>query len=121
MLQDRASSEENCRRFIERVKDSQQVWGLRSPSGGWAQCPSHEFEGKSVIVFWSDRAYAARHAKDDWFDYEPTLIDFDRFIDDWLYGMHQDGILAGPNWDSQLSGLEIPARELASQLTTNSA
>lgn len=42
MLQDRATSEEKLTRFIDHVRRENQVWGLISPSGEWAFCPSHE-------------------------------------------------------------------------------
>jgi hypothetical protein len=116
MIQDRAASEENYERFIQRVRESREVFGLQSPDGGWAVCPSHE-EGVSVLIFWSDRAYAARHQKNEWKDYVPSAIALDEFIDGWLKGMHQDGVLVGPNWDANLCGLEIEAMDVARRLT----
>ena len=37
----------------------------------------------------------------------PTKIDFDDFIDEWLHGMHEDEVLAVPNWNQELIGPEI--------------
>ena len=116
MLQDRTTSQENYDRFIRRVTESREVYGLRS-ADGWAVCPSHDVEGASVLVFWSDRAYAARHQKEVWSAYVPTAIHLDEFIDAWLRGMHRDGTLVGPNWDANLCGLEVPAIEVAKRLT----
>ncbi len=116
-MQNRASSIEACERFIVRVLESRLVWGLRSPKGGWAVSPSHEAEGRSVMVFWSDEAYAARHINSEWRDYLPAAIPLDEFIDSWLRGMHQDGMLVGPNWDAHLCGLECSAVEIAQKLT----
>jgi hypothetical protein len=116
MLQDHATSQESYDRFVERVLERREVYGLRSPNGGWAVCPSHEEEGASVLVFWSDRAYAARHQKEDWKDYIPTAIPFDEFTDAWLKGMHTDGSLVGPNWDANLCGLEVRPIEVAKRL-----
>jgi len=118
-LQDRAESEANHRRFVQRIKVSHRVWGLRSKEGGWASCPSNDHEGKTVICFWSDRAYAARHVKETWADYEPAPIELDTFINRWLAGMDQEGVLAGTNWDDKLCGLEIAPRTLAQELLTD--
>jgi len=117
MLQDRATSQESYDRFVARVRASGEVFGLQSLDGGWAVCPSHECEGASVLVFWSDRAYAVRHQKDDWSDYVPAAISLDEFIGAWLRGMHREGSLVGPNWDANLCGLEVEAIEVAKRLT----
>lgn len=82
MLQDRATSESNYRRFIKRVRESGEVWGLRSDDG-WAYCASNEYEDTDVLVFWSDRAYAQRHVQGDWSKHKPTAITLDNFIDNW--------------------------------------
>ena len=115
MLGLQQDSIENHRRFIERVAKSRIVWGLRSRDG-WAAAPSNDHEDREVMPFWSDRAYAARAAKNEWADYEPTSIDIDSFIDNWLRGMNQEGSLVGTNWDAHLMGLEIEPAELAKSL-----
>jgi hypothetical protein len=116
MLQDRATSLANHNRFVERVLASRMVWGLRGPDG-WAICDSAEYEDTQVMPFWSDSAYAARAAKDAWSDYAPAAITLDDFIDKWLRGMHEDGVLVGTNWDANNSGLEVEAQQLAGELT----
>jgi hypothetical protein len=115
VLQDRATSSDNHERFVRRVATSGTVWGLRGPDG-WATCDSVEHEDAEVMPFWSDRAYAQRAARDAWADYVPTPIAFDDFIDKWLKGMHDDGVLAGTNWDTNNCGLELDPRDLARQL-----
>jgi hypothetical protein len=117
MLQDRATSQESYDRFVERVLKSGEVYGLQSPDGGWAVCPSQDVDGASVLVFWSDRAYAARHQKEGWSDYVPAAIGLNEFIGAWLKGMHADGSMVGPNWDANLCGLEVTALEVAKRLT----
>jgi Protein of unknown function (DUF2750) len=119
MLQDSATSKENCDRFVLRVRESGTVYGLRTPVGGWAVCPSHDTAGADVFVFWSDRAYAARHQKEGWKGYEPTPIPLGEFIDAWLKGMHDNGSLVGPNWDANLCGVELAPSELAERLIEN--
>jgi hypothetical protein len=117
MLQDRAASEENYRRFIDRSLAGGKVFGLQDKDGGWAVCPSQQYENSEVIVVWSDRAYAARHVKEEWANYSVSEIDLDEFIGAWLRGMHQDRSLVGPNWDANLCGLEVEPIEVAKALT----
>lgn len=116
MIQDKASSDENHQRFIERVLANLTVWGLKSEDG-WAVCSSNEYEETDVMPFWSDEAYARRAAKGEWENYIAAKIPLDEFIDGWLKGMHEEGVLVGTNWDAGLSGKEIEAIALAEALT----
>ena len=120
-LQDQADSQANYERFVQRVVESGEVWGLMSDDG-WAICDSAEDtedeEPLDVMPFWSDQAYARRAATGDWEEYVPTAIPLDLFIDRWLKGMHDDGTLVGTNWDANNAGLEIEAVELADALVT---
>ena len=115
MIQDKSQSEANHRRFVERTVESGVVWGLKSPDG-WAVAPSNEQEDRDAMPFWSDRAYAARAAKEEWSDYVPTEIPISEFIDNWLRGMSANGVLVGTNWDAHLTGTEIEPGKLAFEL-----
>ena len=68
------------------------------------------------MPFWSDRAYAERAAVDTWRHYEPTAIPIAEFIDGWLRGMSEDGVLVGTDWDANNAGREIEAATLAQEL-----
>lgn len=116
MSQESDPNLENYERFIERVAETGAVWGLVSDFSGWAHCESDEDEAVEVILFWSDRADAEQHRKEEWADHVPTKIDFDEFIEAWLKGMSEDGVLAGPNWDADFNGVEVEAQELANRL-----
>ncbi len=109
-----ADLQDNHDRFVSRVRESGVVWGLKSEEG-WANCPSNE-DDRDVLLFWSDEAYARRHAVDEWAHYQPAEIDLDRFVDLWLRGMHQDGVLAGVNFNADLAGLEVEPVRLAQAL-----
>jgi hypothetical protein len=88
VFQDRATAQENAERFVRRVVESGDVWGLESDDG-WAVCPSTESgddEGIQVMPFWSDRAYAQRAANRFWEGYTPTAIPLARFLERWLAG-----------------------------------
>ena len=112
-----ADLQANKDRFVRRVIETGQVWGLRSDDG-WANCPSNQND-PDVLLFWSDEAYARRLAENEWASYVPTAIDLASFIDSWLQGMHRDMVLAGVNFNADLAGLEIDPLDLARELTHN--
>lgn len=115
MLGLKQDSIDQYNRFVEVVKKERIVWGLRSESG-WATSLSNEYEDTTVMPFWSHKAYAKRVVKEEWVTYKPTSIDFDEFIDSWLKGMNEDGILVGVNWNAHLIGKEVEPRDLAKDL-----
>jgi hypothetical protein len=102
-------------RFVARVKETRTVWGLKA-STGWAVCESNEYEETDVYPFWSEEADARVHCTDDWARFEPTGLPLDVFIDTWLPGMSEDGVLVGTDWDAELSGIEIEPGDLARDL-----
>ncbi|RYD72016.1 MAG: DUF2750 domain-containing protein, partial [Verrucomicrobiaceae bacterium] len=59
---------------------------------------------------------AQNHVKGEWSGHVPTKIPLDEFIDNWLQGMDEDGLLVGPDWGESLSGLEVEPSELAEKL-----
>ena len=110
------SDEQSYERFVQRVAKTGLVWGLYSESEGWANSPSNEFEETDVLLFWSDRAEAAAHQTEEWSGHSPAEIEFNDFIDAWLQGMDADGVLAGPNWNTDFEGMEVSAKDLADRL-----
>ncbi len=111
MLLDSATVESNFQRFIDRIIESESVFYLGNEEGV-ANSVSNEDEEVVILMFWSDRAYAARAKKcfDEHFDeVEMDLFDF---LYRWLPGMSGDGVLAGPNWNGDLVGREIDPFEL---------
>lgn len=113
-----ADLEANRDRFVSRVRETKVVWGLRSEDG-WAYCPSNTSE-RNVLLFWSDAAYAKRHAVEHWAEYVAAPINLDAFVDRWLRGMQEDWLLVGVNFNAELGGLECEPAELAQLLTSES-
>jgi len=107
--------EANKNRFVARVRESGVLWGLRFENG-WAYCESNHVDA-DALLFWSDEAYAKRHAVGEWSAYQATAIDLAAFIERWLGGMQRDGCLAGVNFNADLAGLELQPGELALALT----
>jgi len=111
MLLDGATVESNFQRFVKRIIESETVYYL-SNENGVAESESNDYEETDVLMFWSDRAYAARANdifEEDFNEIEMELFDF---LYRWLPGMSGDNVLAGPNWNGELVGREIDAFEL---------
>ncbi|MFD2147785.1 DUF2750 domain-containing protein [Mucilaginibacter antarcticus] len=98
--------------FVAKVAASKIVWGLLNKKG-WANSHAANNEESTVVPFWSERAYAKACAKDDWRDYTPTEIPLVDFLESWCLGMADDDLLAGINWDANMSGIEVNTFQLA--------
>jgi hypothetical protein len=101
----------NYQRFIEGALESGQVWGLQSEEG-WVVVDSTEYEESEVMPFWSDEEFARQHCVGEWAEFKPVAMDLEEFIEDWLAGMAEDGILVGPNWNEELEGLEVEPEDV---------
>lgn len=108
-------------RFVKRVLASGELWGLRQGTDNWAYCASNEYEDTDVLVFWSSKADAQKHAQGDWSKHVAVPISLEDFLDRWLPGMDEDDALVGPDWGSSLDGVEVEPSELAEQLTEDTA
>jgi hypothetical protein len=106
MLRNRADGEADHRRFVERAVAAESVWALKGEQG-YAWCESNEDAEQHVVLFWSDRAYAARAGKAEFPEYDVCTIPLFDFLFRWLPGMSDDEVLAGTNWTGELAGLEV--------------
>ena len=122
MLDLSIASRERHERFLQRIIAAREVWGLES-NHGWAMTGSstEATEGRKIIPFWSDRAYARQCARNEWSHYQATPIPLDLFIERWLPGMNADRVLVGTNWNAQLCGHEIEPAELLRQIEKHSS
>ena len=111
MILDSATVENNFQRFIDRVIESVTVFYL-SNENGVANSVSNDDSETSILMFWSDRAYATRASKIFEEHYAETKMELFNFLYQWLPGMSGDNVLAGPNWNGDLVGREIDAFEL---------
>src|SRR5580765_3449386 len=93
---DTATCMENHKRFVSRIVESGTVWGLKGDRG-WAFAESNDCADVSVLLFWSDEAYA-RRAQQEIPGHAPAQISLFDFLFRWLPGMSGDGVLAGTNW-----------------------
>jgi Protein of unknown function (DUF2750) len=117
MFRNTADAKADVVRFIRRVIESDTVWYLTSDIGT-AYCDSNaeldddEEESATVLLFFSDHAYAKRAQAQNYPTHRPESMTLFDFIYRWLPGMSDDGALAGPNWTGDLIGLELDPFEL---------
>ena len=115
MILDSATVESNFQRFINRVIDNESLFYL-SNDEGVANSVSNDDEETTILLFWSDRAYAHRAKKifsEEFSESEMTLFEF---LYRWLPGMSGDDVLAGPNWNGNLVGREIDPFDLRTEI-----
>lgn len=102
--------------FIVAIRQHGEVWGLCDKQGNWAVCPSASYEDTDVLPFWSTQQAAQALCTEEWKVYKPKALSLDEFLIDWLPGMHEDDVLVGTNWDTELEGLEVEPMDLAKEL-----
>ncbi|MDP5254942.1 MULTISPECIES: DUF2750 domain-containing protein [unclassified Vibrio] len=108
--------EANLALFVKQALENQKVWGLKNDEG-WLACESTEFEDTEVMPFWSNQSDAQAHNVDEWSDFDVLEIPLDIFVEDWLITLDEDQVLIGPNWNDQLEGKELSAKEMAELFT----
>ncbi|ARS35106.1 DUF2750 domain-containing protein [Pontibacter actiniarum] len=109
--------EKQYKTFIQRVVDTERVWGL-TKEDTWATSSSSEFEDTEVILFWSEEAGAKACAADEWAEYTPESISLVEFLENWCVGMYGDELLVGANWDANLIGKEAEPLVVALDVVT---
>lgn len=103
---------ENYELFIEDALATGCVWGLETEDG-WALCTSEVNKDIDVMPLWSQPEYAQVHCIDEWGHYKVVPISLEELLDDWLPGMHEDVLMLGPNWNSEMEGLELEPLDVA--------
>lgn len=117
MFQDTSTIEFKHQMFVDRVVENLIVWALKTDEG-YATSESNEYEDVEVIPFWSDRAYADALAKDEWESFQAHAMPLSEFLEDWVVGMSNDGLIVGTNWDLNLFGKEVEPLDLALEITS---
>ncbi|MBF0597239.1 DUF2750 domain-containing protein [Faecalibacter rhinopitheci] len=101
----------DTRDFIKQIIDNQKVYLLTSEEG-FATSLSEEFEYEDgsnleVICFWSSEDKAQEARKNQWENHKTESLDFNVFLEEWLFGMIEEVALAGLNFNADLQGEEI--------------
>ncbi len=102
--------------FIKEIVETETVWVLEKEDG-YATASSINFEDEDgepaeVLCFWSEKEFAMACSKDDWEGYVPVEIPLSDFIENWCIGMDNDLIMAGIDFDEELTGDEVDPLEL---------
>lgn len=116
MHQDIATTGKRYQGFARTIIAEGQVWGLAS-SKGFINTPSREFENSQVVPFWATEALAEAAAKEGWENLKPAAIPLCEFLENWLVGMYNKGLLAGINWDLKNFGEEVEPLDLALEIS----
>lgn len=77
-------------RFVGEVAGSGTIWGLYGET--WAR--SSAAGEVEALPFWSGAADAARCIEGPWAGFVPRSIELEAFVEQWLAGMEEDGIVA---------------------------
>jgi hypothetical protein len=112
MKKDKALADQNLRKFVTQVVQTELVWGLNCEEG-WANADSHEFDDTLVYPFWSEKRLATVCSVEEWRIFQPATLDLPEFLENWCVGMYKEYIMAGVNWEADLFGKEVEPLELA--------
>ncbi len=116
MEQDDTNMIQRQEKFLETICQTEVVWVLEKEEG-YATASSINFEDEDgepaeVLCFWSEKDFAQACSKDDWEGYIPIEISLTDFIENWCIGMDNDLIMAGIEFDDELTGNEVDPLEL---------
>ncbi len=103
---------ERCDYFVDRVVASATVWGLYGDT--WAR--STAAGDVEALPVWPTRLLAARCAGAEWRGFVPRPIALAAFLEQWLTGMDEDGIVAVVLPTPTHPGAIVPAAELTQAL-----
>lgn len=85
------SNLERYQYFIKRICDREEIWMLKNVSG----FVTSESEGRRCLAVWPSPAYAELFIGGDWKNARSELIELNKFVENWIPGMIQDGIYLG--------------------------
>ncbi|MDO4880673.1 MAG: DUF2750 domain-containing protein [Capnocytophaga sp.] len=121
MLQNTESLLNNYKKFIKKVVQTNTIYCLKDKKEGVAVCSSTEFrnvEGQDVplLTFWSEQALAKACQAEEWAKYEITEIPLSEFMELWIFGMCEDEVVAGLDFNANLFGYEEHPLQLLKDL-----
>jgi len=98
--------------FISKAITEQQVWGLASDEG-WVILPE---DGEEVFPVWPYAELAELWRSGEFSDCQPKAIPLADWLEKWLPGMQEDGLLAAVCPDSEGDAIIVGAEELLENL-----
>lgn len=111
-----SNDKQKYQQFVKQVCKTGVVWGLENKDG-FAMASSSDFENSDgeaaeVLCFWSDVSLAKACANDEWKGYATAEIELGDFMENWCISMFEDELMAGTDFDAELSGYEIDPLDL---------
>lgn len=103
--------------FVEHVMRTKQVWGLYGET--WAREDAED--DAEVLPFWPSAELAARCVRGPWATFAPRAIALEAFIEQWLTGMDEDGIVAAVSPTPSQPGERAAPRSLLALLVARSS
>lgn len=98
--------------FAARIKEQGCVWSLKAADDTWVMHEDPE-DGSEAMPVWADADSAARCAVGEWADFEPTQVDLDNFVNDFLPALDEEAAWVGINFDADNQGDLVDPQELA--------
>lgn len=102
------SAEQRYDHFIQQCVELKQVWGLSSTEG-WVILPD---EGEEHFPVWSHAELATQWAAGEFADCQPQAITLTEWLEKWLPGMAEDGLLAAVCPNQEGDAIVLDAQEL---------
>jgi len=102
----------NALAFYKEVRESGVIWGIKD-NGGFP-APKNS-DGQRAMPFWSSKSKALSIIENvpAYKHFQPVAISWAEFIERWVPGLTQDGMLVGINWSGKnASGYDLEPVEL---------
>ena len=103
----------NAHKFYKEVATNKLLWTIKDANGFPAPINT---EGKRAQPFWSSKSRAELIIKSvaAYSSFETYELSLDVFLDRWVSGLTQDGILVGVNWSgTSATGYDIEPNQVA--------
>ena len=108
----RMSAEQRYDYFIHKIIELKEVWGLSSEAG-WVILPDGDEENFPV---WPHVELAAQWAAGEFADCQPKSISLEDWLNKWLPGMSEDGLLAAVCPDKEGDAIVVAPEEIQEEL-----
>ena len=107
-----AKAEVRHQLFLSLMTKNQAAWGLKK-GDGWT---NYSNESDTVLPLWSELSEAEKCAELMFSGYSPECISLESLLNELLPALAKLGVWIGTNLSSDLTGIEVPADELAKRL-----
>lgn len=107
--------------FCREIVQNESLYILQETENQFAHCQSHSFETDEghpcvCLCLWSNESSAKANQIDDWKNYRLSAISLGEFAENWCFGMNENSMVAGLNFDENLNGAEVKALDLLTEL-----